>query len=229
MSDREQMEDEEAPSLGPRSTRVAVSEYLRRRILRGSLAPGERVLQAELAEHLQISITPVREAIRELSAEGLLDTDPQRGVVVHALSRQELVDLYDVRLVVEPVGMASTVEKITPSELRRAESLVEEMERTESIGQWIELNARFHELLTEAAKRPRLASFLAQLRGLSTFYISHSLREREYEIAATHNPEHRRLLDACRRGDVEMALEVERQHLSHTLEMGLELLDRLSL
>jgi DNA-binding GntR family transcriptional regulator len=204
-----------------RTTQEAVAGYLRGQILHGEIGPGTRLLQAELASDLEVSTTPVREALRRLVAEGLLDGDPNRGVVVHGISREELEDIYEIRMALEPLAIEATVERITPEELADAAGLVDEMDRVEH-ARYIELNARFHELLADAGRRHRLGSILGNLRELSTFYVAQSVRnDRDRELMTTHNEDHRRLVAACKSGDVSAAQQAQRDHLALTLAAAL--------
>jgi len=202
-----------------RTAQAAVVDILRERILSGELAPGTRLLQTEIAEQFEMSTTPVREALRQLAAEGLLDGDPHRGVTVHRTSLKELEDVYELRLVLEPMAMGATARKITPEVLEVAEDLVEQMEAVRDPAAWISLNAEFHRVLAEAADRPRLATIIDNLRAVSAVYIATSIRGLPKRRRAA-NAEHRELIDACRSGDIERAQEIERRHLQHTLELG---------
>lgn len=208
-----------------RTTQEAVVEHLRSQILRGVMMPGTRLLQAEVAAELQISTTPVREALRQLVSEGLLDGDAHRGVTVHQTSREELEDIYEIRMALEPLAIASTVERVTEEELKRVESIVEEMESSEAT-RFVELNALFHKVLADAARRPRLAAILTNLRELSTFYVAQELRaESGGAQISIHIADHRRLLAACKAGDGSATKRIQREHLAHTLDAGLAYLD----
>jgi DNA-binding GntR family transcriptional regulator len=202
-----------------RTAQAAVAERLRRAVLSGQLKPGLRLLQADVAAEMRTSTTPVREAMRELAGEGLLDLDPHRGVVVHRSEMSELKELYQVRMLLEPVAIGATVEHITPEQLDSAEKLLERMEREPDFAEWAILNQAFHSLLAEASGLHISTSILVKLRNLSSLYIASSLH-RFPERIATGNAEHRALLEACRVGDAAQAQEIELMHLRHTLDIG---------
>ncbi len=202
-----------------RTAQAAVVDTLRDRILSGEIAPGTRLLQTEVAEQFDMSTTPVREALRQLAAEGLLDGDPHRGVTVHRTSLKELEEVYEIRLVLEPLAIGATARNITAEDLELAEALMRSMEAESDPASWIALNAEFHRVLIEAADRPRLAAIVHNLRALSAVYIAASFQELPSRIEAG-NAEHRELIEACREGDIERAQHIERQHLTHTLELG---------
>ena len=212
-------DSESGAPVGYRTAQAAVADLLRREVLSGKIPSGTRLLQAEVAERFETSTTPVREAIRQLVSEGILDGDPHKGVVVHGTSLSELEEIYDLRLHLEPLAVEATVNKITDDELEAAARLVEAMEIESDPAIWTELNGRFHALLAEAGRRPRLAAILSNLRNLSAMYIARSIREMPDRIEAG-NAEHRRLLAACAARDVSSAQDIEREHLRHTLEIG---------
>jgi DNA-binding GntR family transcriptional regulator len=192
-----------------RTAQAVVADRLRRAVLSGQVPPGSRLLQAAIATEMRTSTTPVREAMRELAGEGLLDLDPHRGVVVHRPSMDELQEVYRIRLVLEPVAIAATVENITPRQLAVAEEVLE----------WAILNASYHSLLAEATAMPIMTSVLAKLRNITTLYVA-SLMHQHPDRLVTAQGEHRAMLEACKAGDVKKAQEVEVAHLRHTLIMG---------
>jgi DNA-binding GntR family transcriptional regulator len=206
-------------ALPHRTAQAAVAEQLRRAVLSGKLPPGSRLLQAVVAEEMQTSTTPVREAMRELAGEGLLDLDPHRGVVVHECDPAELEELYRVRMLLEPVAIAATVENITPAEMDAVERIVDRMDREADVAEWAILNVSLHSLLVDASRLQIVTSILQKLRNLSALYVASSVHRFPDRIA-TGNREHRALLEACRDRDIGRAQEIELTHLRHTLEIG---------
>lgn len=168
-----------------------------------------------------MSTTPVREAMRELAGEGLLDLDPHRGVVVHQPSVIEFQEVYRIRGLLEPVAIAATVENITSAQIASAERVLERMEIEADVAEWTILNAAFHSLLAEATGMPILTSILENLRNMSALYIASVIHLRP-DAVVTANAEHRAMLEACKAGDVNKALTIEVDHLQHTLAIGEE-------
>jgi DNA-binding GntR family transcriptional regulator len=202
-----------------RTAQAVVADRLRRAVLSGQMPPGSRLLQAVVAAEMRTSTTPVREAMRELAGEGLLDLDPHRGVVVHQPSVGELQEIYRIRSLLEPVAIAATVENITPEQLLLAEQVLDLMERQTDIAEWALLNATYHSILAEASGLPILTSMLEKLRNLSTLYIAAFVESHPDRIQEA-NKEHRALLEACKARDVGRAQELEVAHLEHTLVIG---------
>lgn len=202
-----------------RTAREVVALRLRMEILSGFLSPGQRLGYVELAERMKTSTTPVREAIWELAGDGLLDIDPHLGATVHQPTLDELHDIYEIRQLLEPLAISAACKNLTDDELSRAEQMVHQMDHPAEFGQWVILNLRFHEFLTQASRRQRLVEHLTKLRNVSSLYVARFMEAMPDHIER-HNREHKKLLDALRARDVERAVEAELGHLRHVLEQG---------
>lgn len=198
-----------------RTAHQSVLDTLRRAILSGDLPGGSHLVQAEIAEQLQVSTTPVREALRDLAAEGLIRLDAHRGAVVHECSVAEMEEVYELRRILEPVAIRRSLERITDAELDRAEEILEEMESQSDFGSWVHLNREFHAMIEDAADSPRLAAILKSLRNVSALYVGLSMQGETRDFSSA-NHEHREILEACRARDVERAVAVVLQHLEIT-------------
>ena len=201
-----------------RTAQALVADRIRIEVLSGNLAPGTRLQQANVAERMKTSTTPVREAFRELAGEGLIDLDPHRGVIVHEPTKLELLEVYEMRSVLEPMCMTKTVERISDRELDDAEVLCRQMERERVPGAWVILNDRFHSILVSACRSPLLIATVNNLRNRSAIYIAASFRSQPDRMAAA-NDEHKSMVDACRRRDMEAALQQMRLHIKATVDL----------
>jgi DNA-binding GntR family transcriptional regulator len=207
--------------VGHPTARQAVVERLRSSVVGGSLKPGTRLLQSELAKDLGVSTTPVREALAQLATEGLLDLDPHRGFVVHEPTREEFEQIHAMRMALEPLGIAWAVERITQEELDRLDAVIDEMEGADN-ARYVDLNSVLHELLADASGSKRLASILRSLKNISMFYVARSLRGDPDRLIVREGVEqHRRLVRAFRDRDVVQAQAIDVEHLAHALEAGL--------
>jgi DNA-binding GntR family transcriptional regulator len=121
----------------------AVYEELRHRILTGVLEPSARLNQDALAPELGVSVTPVREAVRRLEAEGLVQFQAHKTVIVTPLSRVELAEIYDVRVQLDPYAAALATARVTDSELLEIEELSLAQANSNPVAQ-VELNRSFH-------------------------------------------------------------------------------------
>lgn len=194
---------------------------LRRGITGGSLVGGTRLVQPLIAEALGVSTTPVREALRQLAAEGLVRMDPRGGAVVHELSRSELVEVYELRKMLEPIAVERAAKEASEASLVKAVELVTAMQQVEGAAAWSEINAQFHSVIEQASGSPRLASILSQLHALSSLYVTHSILS-EPDRVRRGNVEHREILEAVINQDVEAATDAVLRHLDGTLRALLE-------
>ena len=208
-----------------RTAQEVVVERLRGRILAGELRPGDRLLQAELADEMQTSTTPVREALWELAGAGLLDVDPHRGVIVHVPTLDELTDIYDLRVLLEPLAISAAIDNITEDELRRAEGMIEEMAGDPDARAVAIHNTEFHEILVAASRRPRLTEILTRLNNVAMVYVVSNLYRMPGRVQKAIE-EHRELLAACRARDKERAMALMIAHLRGTLVLSQEAFER---
>jgi DNA-binding GntR family transcriptional regulator len=209
------------PELGDVKRRTAqeqVLESLRRAILGGLLEPGTALVLSELSERLGVSRTPIREAIRELAAEGLVDFDSYRSAVVHTPTVEEAEELYELRLILEPLAVRKSVDRISDAQLEEASALQREMVEVEDVGRWVELNREFHSKLNDAAESPRLNAIVSGLRNVSGMQVSLSLKASPHELERS-NREHAEILQAFRDRDADRAVELTEAHLRATLNI----------
>lgn len=194
----------------------SVTEALRQAIIGGVLPAGTRLVQAELAAEFGVSNTPVREAMRQLSAEGLIQFDSYRGAVVRGPTLDEVREVYELRLLLEPVAMRKAVPQITAPELAEARRLQQEMVRTEDVAAWVLLNRGFHSTLIEAARSPRLAGIIAGLEAAATPQVALSIKA-DFRRLRDGNSEHRNILRAVAARDVERTVKLVSDHLTSTV------------
>ena len=205
------------PGSHPRTAQQFAYEVVRREILRGNLTPGTRLAQGNIAAQLSLSTTPVREALRRLASEDLVRIDAHRGAIVRGVDKDELREIYEIRLLLEPLAMRKATVRITDEELDRAERLWERMNGSDDVSDWAETNRDFHALFAAAAAAPTLIRIVGTLRDSAANYVRW-LAVADPELPARANQEHRRLLDACRSRDADMAARVEEAHLLSTFE-----------
>jgi len=199
-----------------RTTHQFVRETLRQAILSGALAGGTRLVQADVAAQLDVSTTPVREALRDLVADGLILFDPHRGAIVRELDMTELVEVYEIRKALEALAIRRAAERITDQQLAAAKVLQDKMDvETDSVA-WADLNRQFHALLEDAAGSPRLVAITKSLQDTAAIYVAHSIKVEPKRIKAG-NREHKALIAALRGRDGDRAAQVLVEHLDHTL------------
>jgi len=194
-----------------------VRDWLRTAISEGRWEPGTRLVQTEIALSLKVSVTPVREAMRDLQAEGLLRLDPRRGATITRVALAEVQDIRRMCELLEPLCGRLMAERITSDELDRAEEMQREMEATTDLQRYFQLNRAFHLFLQEAARSPRLSSTLMSLRDSSVGFVAVSFSQKP-ERHAQGLEEHRQLLRACRDRDGDAAARLSWQHWEPTFD-----------
>ncbi|MBM3644452.1 MAG: GntR family transcriptional regulator [Alphaproteobacteria bacterium] len=194
-----------SPSLVVRqSLPQAVAERLRGLIVEGGLAPGERLNERELCERLGVSRTPLREAFRLLSGDGLLRQEPNRGVQVVALGADEARDTFDLMAALEGEAAARAAERATPDDLAALHQLQESMEsahRRGDLAAYYRTNREIHARFASIAANAVLARTMELLNGrLHALRFRSNLRPAKWDRAVD---EHRRMLEAlaARDGD----------------------------
>ena len=188
---------------------------LRDEIIRGDLAPGQYLRLDEIAARFDVSTMPVREAIRDLEAEGLVAVFPHRGATVIRLSADELQDIYDIRVTLEEMATRLAVPRVTEATRAELTSLVEQMDNhLGDVAALVQLNHQFHFTLYAASGRKHLCDLTSTLRHRTQHY----LHVFTVETASSHWPptqrEHRDILEACERGDAEQAAALVREHVA---------------
>ena len=208
------------PEGGFGATRQTTHEYvrgvLRRAILNGELASGSRLVQAELAAMLEVSTTPVREALRDLATEGLVQFDPHRGAIVSELSSEDVHDIYAIRSVLEPVAMRQAVPNVSDTLLERLRRLHQRMLDEPHSAEWVDRNRVFHMAVYETSASPRLAAIIRNLQDASVMYIGASLASNP-GLRAEANHGHADILDALEKRDAEAAVRALTEHLKTSI------------
>ena len=201
----------DVPSLTDRAYQL-----LRREILSCRLEPGSEVSEADLADRLSMSKTPVRDALGRLRAEGFVRTFPRRGYLVVPLTINDMNELFDVRSIVEAGAAELAVERITPAELDELDRLADASydESVPSLDQFIGANREFHLAIARASGNGRLVQLAARQLDEAErfFYIGAKARDVNPEVSH----EHHRIVDVLRGRDRVAAREIAVAHNAST-------------
>jgi DNA-binding GntR family transcriptional regulator len=191
-----------------------VYEHLRAEILEGELEPGTELAEVALSEQLGVSRGPIREAIGRLAAEGLVNVRPRRGAVVRSLSKEEFLELYQVREALERMAVHLAVPRMTETQLKELAALNEVMDASaarEDVQGFFEANVAFHARLLEASGNVKLQELYRQLLGQLGRYRLRSLTLRGNLQRSVS--EHAAILRAARRGDADRAAQLMAEHI----------------
>ncbi|MGI9117337.1 MAG: GntR family transcriptional regulator [Gaiellales bacterium] len=185
---------------------------LRERIRTGELPAGTRLRQEVLAEELGISRTPLREAMRLLAADGLVELEPNRGAVVTALSREAQVQFWRARLALEPAAARLGAETREPTALKAmARAIADQRAGTAAAG--FAANRAFHLALVQSAGNAHLDRFAESLWVQAVGTVIYDAQAGDPAIAAGYADDHQAILDAITAGDAELAERRTREHI----------------
>lgn len=193
---------------------VLVRDRLREAIFSGKLRPGDLLRQEELAERYGISRIPVREALRQLEAEGLVTRQPNKGAVVASLSLQDVLELLDIRIGLECRALALAVPNMVDSDFEMAAELLKSYDKEPRPQKWGEINWRFHEALYAPCNRPKLLDLIEANYGR----VNRFVRSQVSIASGKEKPqrEHYEILDACKMGDAGLAASLLESHIVQT-------------
>jgi DNA-binding GntR family transcriptional regulator len=189
----------------------AAAEKIRRAIFDGDYGPGQRLKQQELAQLFGYSAIPVREALHQLAAEGLVILDPQKGARVVELSSKRLEEIYEVRIHLEAWAAGLAVRRMTPETAAHIEAILKKMDRPNITNpEWLTLDLELHDSLYACAEQEALRKTISNLRLSVEPYLRLELAK--VVGYAPGRREHRRIFQACLRGDAKAA---ERHTVAH--------------
>ena len=209
--------DSLAPSRNPALTaKESIADSLRADILRGNLKSGQALKQDEIAAQFGVSKIPVREALVQLKAEGLVNFYPNRGAFVSELSADEADEIYVMRIALETAVLARAIPDLTVAQLKHAEEILNAIDQEENIAKWGELNWEFHATLYSPASLPRLMDTIKALHTNIARYLVLYLAGMAYQKKS--QKEHRAILVACRHGEIGKAVTVLEGHLRGAAE-----------
>ena len=197
-------------------------QALRTNILSGRLVPGDRLVETQLAQQLQVSRTPIREAMRQLQREGLIAGDANEGLRVTSISAEDAICLYDCRIGLEQISVAGACERITPAQLQTLENSILQAEAlmqrsssglaSDSIStQLLDLDYQFHQTIAESSGNKWLVELLNQVFDKMTLLRLQTTRQNPKVLEL--RVEHHQIFEAIAQGDREVAVATIRSHL----------------
>jgi len=203
-------------SLQHRTISAAVAENLRRRIVDGEFKAGFQLRQDALAAEFGVSRIPVREALMQLEAEGLVKIHPHRGAIVSELSTEEVEELFELRALLEPRLLKASAPHLTDADYRRLREILQEYSselRAKHVSRWGELNNEFHMVLYQHAGQPRSLAIVANL-------LQECDRHTRLQLSLTDGlkraeDEHAELLRLCASGKFAAACALLKTHIEN--------------
>lgn len=194
-----------------------IANIVRERILQGEYQIGEKIKENQIAAELRVSRTPIREAFKQLEEEGIIDYIPNRGCFAKGFTKQDVDDIYAVRLAMEVMAVRWAVTRITDQEIATLEEKCDLMEfytKKKDGKKALELNSSFHDIIY-ASTRSR---FLAQVLRSYKEYLDRTRKSVFYEqnFFDDIQDEHREILEAIKERNEERAVQAITTHLQHS-------------
>jgi DNA-binding GntR family transcriptional regulator len=211
--------DRRAARVTAPSTAAQARDSLRDAILRGEYLPGERLVEAQLCERLEASRFNVRAALQDLTSEGLVEVQRNRGAQVRKVSMAEAVEITEVRMVVEGLIAARAAERVDPDQAIELDEIGVLMRRAvdaQEFRRYSDLNVRLHALVREIAGHQTADRIVETLRG--------QLVRHQYMLSMlpgrpqTSLPQHERIIAAIRDRDPKAAESAMRDHIASVIE-----------
>lgn len=194
-----------------------VFQVIRMAIVRGVLPGGMPLRQDEISAALKVSHIPVREAFRQLEAQGLVRIYPNRGAVVTKLTPHELENVMDTRILLEVGAFKTAIPLMTEHDLAHAQEILDAFQAERNPQRCDTLNLQFHFSLYAPCNNDVALSMIDQLHANSDRYLRPFYpKKKEDDRAFKAIKEHQMLIDACRSRDAELACAVLRTHLEST-------------
>jgi DNA-binding GntR family transcriptional regulator len=202
-----------APSIAQTAS-SAVTQLLRHSLDRGRWASGEPLRQEEIAAEFGVSRVPVREALFQLQAEGLVQMVPNKGMYVRTVRPDDLRELFRLRGLIEGDVLREAVGRHDAASINRLETVQAALDKARSVDDWLAGDREFHEALYAPAQRPESMTLVRRLRFLVDRFCYARLKPGTR--AQGWHEEHHALIRAVRRRDAEAAGKVLRAHLAET-------------
>jgi DNA-binding GntR family transcriptional regulator len=202
--------------------REIVFETMREAIINGDLAPGERLMEVQLAEEMGVSRTPVREAIRKLELEGFVAMIPRKGAYVADYSIKDITDVFEIRAALESLAAGLACERITDDELDELQVLVVRVAaiKDNDLEELVKVDTEFHDRIYKASRNSRLEQMISNLREQIQRFRSTSLAS-PGRIKDTLE-EHKGIIDAIADRNITLAQKLASEHVENAEHIFLE-------
>jgi DNA-binding GntR family transcriptional regulator len=201
-------------------------DYLQNSIILNKLAPGSPIIEMEVAKALQMSRTPVREALKELDAEGLVTNYPLRGTFVSMITPYDVEEIFTLRIALEVCALHLSINRITDDDLDRVESMFADSADGFSWEKNHQADKALHSLIVDKAGNKRLKDFLGMLNGQIERFRRIATMDSTRSINS--KVEHIEILKHLRNRDLEACEESLKKHLNQVMYSTLEIAKMLS-
>ncbi len=196
-------------------------EYLKNAILDGVIRQGEPLKEVELAQNLQMSRSPIREALRQLEIEGIVTSYPGRGTFVAVITPYDVEEIYELRTIFELFALEKSFPRITDADLDRAEQSFLERNEPFNWEKYHDADRAFHQMLVDKCGNRRAATFLSILNNQVEWVRRCSARNAARSSSA-RLAEHLHIIECIRKRDLEASKEALRTHLRNVSNAAMD-------
>jgi DNA-binding GntR family transcriptional regulator len=197
-----------------RTIAAEAAEILRQRILTGDLRSGQPIRQEQIAQELGVSRIPLREALKQLEAEGFVTIEPHKGAIVSTLSLADVEELFELRIHMETWLLRDAIPRMREADFAQLDALIDESRMPDNLAHWGDINWRLHEAMYRPAGKPISLRFLKRIHDNLDRYLRLQITlTQDWDRA---HGDHQQLIELSRAGDAETAVAVLERHIRHT-------------
>lgn len=187
-----------------------VYQELKKKLISNAIKPGERIYEKNIADDLEVSRTPVREAINQLVAEGFIENRPRKGIFAAVISKDELVKMLDVRIALESLAIELCCKKINDNDIKELENILLKLEEKLIAKDFVkasQLDSKIHRYIAEVAGNKKLSSYINDMQDVFAYTRGHSIKWTEEKMKRSIE-EHRQIIEAIASKDEKLAISI---------------------
>ena len=214
------------PMMESRPIREIAYEVLKHAIVTGEIPAGERIVETDYAERLHISRTPLREALRKLERDGLVEYVLRRGVVVRAFTIEDVDEIYTIRNALEMLTLPAIVERATPEDIASLRAKLHEMDKVmamDDIEKLSPMARAFHSAITHISGKNRILRVIESQDEFINRFSAMAIQQEDRRVQA--HEEHHKLVDYIEQRDLEHLEKLTRKHIERSKENCLAALE----
>lgn len=214
------------PMMESRPIREIAYEVLKHAIVTGEIPAGERIVETDYAERLHISRTPLRETLRKLERDGLVEYVLRRGVVVRAFTIEDVDEIYTIRNALEMLTLPAIIERATPEDIASLRAKLHEMDKVmamDDIEKLSPMARAFHSAITHISGKNRILRVIESQDEFINRFSAMAIRQEDRRVQA--HEEHHKLVDYIEQRDLEHLEKLTRKHIERSKENCLAALE----
>lgn len=197
-----------------------VYHELKKKLISNVIKPGERIYEEVIAEELEVSRTPVREAINQLVAEGFVENRPRKGIFAAEISREELAKMLDVRIALESLAIKLCCERITDGQMNELRGILKKLEDNLNKKNYVEASqwdSKIHRYIAEVADNKKLTSYINDIQDVFAYTRGYNIKWTDAKVERSIS-EHRKIVEAIGEKDENGAIKIVKKDIESMRE-----------